>query len=180
MGSMRVNKSNSLVLLIGVIVGIAGSQIWYFVEKQGAFARNTISGARISQLRIALFCYYDENGQFPPRRYRVHEGAPWHSWRVLLLKHLNNEWMAKYDEYDFLKEWDHPDNIKAMGHMPLFYQLDEEDTNLTPFFGYDSHSELPRRMQKSVMVRVDKDEFMIVEDRVNKMHWLDPSVPSHD
>ncbi len=89
---------------------------------------------RVKQIALALNLYCDDYGSFPPAYIPDSNGAPLHSWRVLLLPYLDQSGL--FDEYDFDEAWNGPNNRKLLGRRPQVYscpgntnRLAETDTN---------------------------------------------------
>lgn len=105
-----------LVLVIGV--GL-------LMPSPGRSTNCSLQGESMNDLRqIGLgILHYSTNrpdGKFPPAYLADDEGRPMHSWRVLILRELEEE--ALYEAYDFEKPWDHPENLKVAQRMPVLYQ----------------------------------------------------------
>lgn len=65
----------------------------------------------LKQIGLALHQYHDEYGMFPPAFTVDAEGNRLHSWRSLLLPHLDQQEL--YDRIDFSKPWDDPVNAEV-------------------------------------------------------------------
>ncbi len=73
----------------------------------------------LKKLALALHCYHDHYGCFPPAVVRSAEGKPVHSWRVLILPYL--DCAALYEQYDFSEPWNGPNNRQLVSEMPCCY-----------------------------------------------------------
>lgn len=91
---------------------------------------------RLEQLALALETYDTLNKSYPPAVAQDALGRPQHSWRALLLPHLDNE--SKDDNlaqrYDFNQAWDGPQNSKLASQMPAAYGCPCDPA------GWDSHT----------------------------------------
>jgi hypothetical protein len=85
--------------------------------KAGALDR---SRRNLWEIGKAIYRFEAEYGYFPPAVIRGPGGAPWHSWRVLLLPYLGQE--ALYQSYDFSQPWDGEKNRALMARMPDVYR----------------------------------------------------------
>ena len=65
----------------------------------------------LKQIGIALHNYHDVYGAFPPAYTVDANGKPLHSWRTLLLPHLDKA--ALYHKLDLTKPWDDPVNAEV-------------------------------------------------------------------
>jgi Protein of unknown function (DUF1559) len=68
---------------------------------------------------LALRNYQEEHGRLPPAVVYGEDGAPLHSWRVLILPYLSHE--ALYQEFRLDEPWDSPHNIRLLSRMPSSY-----------------------------------------------------------
>ena len=76
-------------------------------------------------LAIALHNYHDTYGAFPPAYVADASGKPMHSWRVLILPHM--EQLALYERYNFNEPWDGPNNILLANEMPDIFRCKQCD-----------------------------------------------------
>ncbi|MBC7820727.1 MAG: DUF1559 domain-containing protein, partial [Planctomycetaceae bacterium] len=70
----------------------------------------------LKQIGLALHNYHDTYKSFPPAFVRGPDGKPWHSWRVLLLPHLEEHLLA--EKYHFDEPWNGPNNSKLLNQRP--------------------------------------------------------------
>lgn len=110
------------VLLVAVGVMLLG---WLFVVAVRP-ATTSARGSRIPaceqnlrQIGMAIHEYIEDNGHYPPAYVADDQGKPMHSWRVLLLPYLGYE--SLYDQYDFSKPWDSPENQQLVNRMPKVF-----------------------------------------------------------
>ena len=62
----------------------------------------------LRQIHIALISYHYQHGSFPPIATYSESGRPMHSWRTLILLHIEREDLREV--YDFSEPWDGPTN----------------------------------------------------------------------
>ena len=70
----------------------------------------------LKQIAMALQCYHQANGCFPPAYIADKTGKPMHSWRVLILPYLDRDDL--YKAYNFTEPWDGPNNKKLATSRP--------------------------------------------------------------
>ena len=70
----------------------------------------------LKEIALALHGYHQEHGSFPPVHVVDETDSPVHSWRTLLLPHLDEEEL--YNDYDFSAPWNAPEN-KALSKLLL-------------------------------------------------------------
>jgi hypothetical protein len=66
-----------------------------------------------------MLSYHDKYGRLPPAVVYGKDGKPLHSWRVLLLPHLDQEDL--YRQFKMDEPWDSPHNIKPLPRIPAVY-----------------------------------------------------------
>lgn len=73
----------------------------------------------IEKIASAMAAYAADHGTYPPAIIRDSNGAPMHSWRVLLLPYLNQTEL--HNQYNFDKPWNAPENSALSALMPDVY-----------------------------------------------------------
>ena len=140
--------------------------------------RNPCS-SNLRQIGLALHNYHDEYGTLPPPYLADEEGRPMHSWRVLILPHIEQK--ALYERYDFDEPWDGPNNrLLADAMPPLFrcprYPPDEMPGTFTTSYvalvGSDTiWAEGNRRLPPP---GADDQMLLVVETFETGIHWMEP------
>ncbi|MCC9609732.1 DUF1559 domain-containing protein [Blastopirellula sp. JC732] len=105
-----------MVLLCG---GILVALLLPAVQQARAAARRMQSTNNMKQIGLALHNYADTYGTFPPATINDENGKPMHSWRVLILPFIEEQFL--YSQYDFNEPWDGPNNRLLMSQMPMVY-----------------------------------------------------------
>lgn len=127
----RVTKSRGWSFVAGVasVFGI----LWLLCSGTTTprwVARRMQCGYNLKEIGLALQCYHDEHKSFPPAYVCDERGKPMHSWRVLILPYLQQDWSGEpaelYKKYDFSEPWDGPNNIKLAPAITALYQCPEE------------------------------------------------------
>ncbi len=90
------------------------------VQNAHPAARRMQCSNNVKMICLALHNYHDDYGTFPPAISRDAQGAPTHSWRVLLLPYLDEEQL--YDDYSMAEPWDGPNNSMLLDRMPQVYR----------------------------------------------------------
>ncbi|QDU95330.1 DUF1559 family PulG-like putative transporter [Lignipirellula cremea] len=133
---------------------------------------------QLKQIGLALASYYDQHDEFPPAFYTDENGQPMHSWRVLLLPHLDKS--PLYAQYDFDEPWDGPNNRRLMEHCPEVFRCpaDQGDQNASsyqvvvgPGTGWQANKgpsmqEIPDGLSRTISV---------IEVHGKERNWLDPA-----
>lgn len=105
-------------MLIGVL--LLPLPFWWLLSgpiKQAREASNrSACKCNLKQFGLALHNYHEVYGTFPPAFVLGPDGQKWHSWRVLILREL--EQSPLYDAYRFDEPWDGPNNRKLIDKMP--------------------------------------------------------------
>lgn len=115
--------------------------IWRAIDWASKEAIRSQSHSPLNQLQLAFHCYHDVHGCFPPAYLIGDDGTPVHSWRVLILPHIDEEEL--YRVYDFEEPWNGPNNIRLADRMPTIYHCPSEPgsdsmTNYAVIVGEDT------------------------------------------
>ena len=109
--------SGLLVVVIGAAIaipvmlacgGILIALLLPAVQAAREAARRQQCVNNLKQIALAMHNYHDRYKTFPPAYLEDETGRPAHSWRVLILPFV--EQSPLYDQYDFSKPWDSPEN----------------------------------------------------------------------
>jgi len=103
-----------------------------------------------------------------------------HSWRVLILPYLEEK--ALYDQYDFSKPWNSPDNMRLASQMPTvfsFHGSHEEGktvtTNYLALTGEEASWLPPDSAIGRPLKEKDETPSAIVAENVGaNVHWMEP------
>lgn len=165
-----------LLLLITLFLFIGVYNLGYYINEDIRYGEEVVVISRFRQLEGALNEYYEDNGKFPPTRYQRNPGEPFHSWRVLLLPYLSDPDSHGLNNYNFKKEWDDIENIRAIGEIsPILYTTMETQkfyTNILAVGPDDQWTE--KRPLKSWVVRNGVDSFILFEKPDSKVKWAMP------
>ncbi len=145
-----------------------------------AARRNNCLG-HLAQIALALSNYESVHGAYPPAYTVDAEGRPLHSWRTLILPHMEQQ--ALYDQIDLTKPWDDPANEHARNTSLSIYQCpsnpddDPERANFTTYLavvtpdsvirtaGSLSHAELPAPSETLLVIDAAPSQAT---------HWMSP------
>lgn len=175
----------SLFSLLGVLVFLAGAG-WALSRTpeelagvaDSESARDTIT-ARLKQLGAALDAYHQEFAAYPPAFVAGEDGAPRHSWRVLLLPYLGEEQL--YKQYSFAEPWDGPNNSRLADRMPDVFasplvsaDLRDRQTAYQAVVGEGTawRGDAPVT-RAEITDRADRT-ILLVEHSRRPVHWLAP------
>lgn len=90
-------------------------------------ARRNICLNNLKQIGIALSNYEAAHGSYPPAYTVDANGRPLHSWRTLILPHMEQK--PLYDRIDLTKPWDDPANSLAYNTIPDVYCCPSDPTD---------------------------------------------------
>ena len=143
-------------------------------------AHRLLSDGRLSQLELLLHNYHDEHNKFPPKQYSQTGASPRHSWRVLLVKYMDDEELHLH--YSFDKTWNSEanlklarDNIETVGSFQGGFHK-SQNSLFTDFFAGETTQadEYSNRGWKTRLVEKEGDKFLLVEVSNSEVHWLTP------
>lgn len=116
-----------LAMLMAVVVPVLH---WIRLEYHKA---GTVK--RLQCIALALSVYHESYDCYPPQYLTDSDGAPAHSWRVLILPFLG--YGDLYDRYRFDEPWNGPHNRLLLPHMPGEYRSPflDSDSTTTQYVG---------------------------------------------
>jgi hypothetical protein len=107
----RPRTTRWLIGLVAVVAVGLGVAAW--IDRVVARARRDALSVgceeNVKQILQALHQYHTTWGSYPPASVAGPDGRPWHSWRVLILPHLDKK--SLYERYNFQQPWNGPDNL---------------------------------------------------------------------
>ncbi len=95
-------------ILFFVVMSLGVALLLQVVQTAHEAACRMICSNYLRQLGIALQNYKMATGSFPPVYLPDKDGKPMHSWRVLVLPYLEQDYI--YKKYNFDEPWDSPNN----------------------------------------------------------------------
>jgi hypothetical protein len=169
-----------LLPILAIGIEVINSQIR---EHRNARSRNC--RGRLKQLAIALHCYIERYGTFPPAYVCDKNGRPMHSWRALLLPFLDvpQDVAAKYN---FDEPWDSLNNRKitdvVVAHFkcPFERMPDEPTTSYMMVVGPHTISDGPHSRKVSEITDGASNTIMLVEVTDSGVRWAEPRDLSFD
>ncbi len=135
----------------------------------------------LKQITLALQNYEASHGAFPPAYIADANGKPMHSWRVLILPHLDRNDL--YKAYRFDEPWDGPNNSKLHAEdLSVFYcpsdvrGPDDRHTSYVAVVG--DHTVWPGAKSVGSRAISDRDgadrTILLVETNNSGIHWMEP------
>lgn len=125
----------------------------------------------------ALIQYQAEHGTFPPAYIADEAGRPMHSWRVLILPYLDDEWL--YERYDFEKPWDDPENLKLLETIPYCYRnfwdvARDKPPMTTPILAISAAGTILGTTEGSRLDDIAEPTVMVIEAKDHLVPWTKP------
>ena len=117
-GQYRRSRAFELMVAFAILFMLACC-LFPAVSTPRHYSRHTHCNNCVKSLAIALNNYESKWKELPPAITYDSNGKPMHSWRVLILPHLEEERLYKL--YSFDEPWDGPNNSKLMSQMPRIY-----------------------------------------------------------
>lgn len=164
------------IVIIGILIGMllpAVSRV-----SPGGMTR-MVNMNKIQQLVVALQNYEATHGHLPPAYIADENGKPMHSWRVLILPHLDQQ--AIYDQYDFDEPWNGPNNSKLINKLDpksvLFqgeYQTKNYLTSFKLVTGPGTAFDQDHTVKLSDLAAGGNQTIGVVDEMSKPVCWMSP------
>lgn len=174
-----------VIVLAGAVVallacgGILLALLLPAVQAAREAARRTQCANNLKMIGIALHNYHDVHGSFPPAYIPDENGRPMHSWRVLVLPYLEEQFL--YDQYNFNEPWDGPNNSRLAASMPDFFACPSDVatpgqsmTSYVAIAGPGAAFDGSKRVRFSDVDDGLANTVVVVEARGTNIQWTEP------
>jgi prepilin-type processing-associated H-X9-DG protein len=176
----------ALMLVVFVVCGgILAALLLPAVQAAREAARRMECTNNLKQIALAMHNYHNMYGSFPPAYVADENGKPMHSWRVLLLPHLEQQGL--YSRYDMSKPWDSPENQAVVQQAVHVYCCPSDSggpTSQTTNYMVITGKGTLFEDDKSVKIQEIKDgtfdTILVVEVTGSGVHWAEPKDLSVD
>lgn len=167
-----------LLMLIGGLVSL----ILPAVQAPRGGAPRMQCANNLKQIALALHHYHDVYKTFPPAYIADEDGRPMHSWRVLLLPFLEQQWL--YDAYRLDEPWDGPNNRKLLIQMPRVYScpnqkqhnsIAQTHTSYVAVIGESTAWPGQRAMGFNEIVDGASQTLLLCEVAEPQISWMEPT-----
>lgn len=137
----------------------------------------------LKYIGLALHNYHETYEFFPPAFIADENGKPMHSWRVLILPFFDLDEQELYEQYDFSKPWDSPENLKLLKHMPDVFRCpsshtsqteESETTNYVAIVGPQTAWPGSGSSEFSMMKDGTSNIVMVMENHSPDISWTEP------
>ena len=179
----RKPASKVAILIIGLAVLVA-MVVWGILESPPTAreaARRAQCQYNLKQIGVALHCYEQANGAFPPAVFTDDRGKPTKSWRVAILPYIGQSDL--YHSYHSKQPWDASQN-RAVGNTPLdIFRCPSDsgatanptETNYMRIVGKDTVGGEPNEAVKiSDITAGTSYAILVVEVSGLNIHWEEP------
>jgi prepilin-type processing-associated H-X9-DG protein len=167
------------LLIVGVaVIGILIALLLPAVQAAREAARRTQCANNLHQISIALMSYEAAYGCFPPAYIADESGKPMHSWRVLILPFMEQEFL--YEQYDFDQPWDSPNNCMVTDTMLPIYQCasaapnDPWETNYVMIVGPETIASENSAVKMADVPDGLSNTIMLIETADSGIQWAEP------
>lgn len=129
-------------------------------------------------LGLALQCYHDNYGSFPPAYIADSNGKPMHSWRVLILPYIERQDI--YDQYRFDEPWDGPNNSQLHSERVSYYECPSDshatrtETSYLAITGPQTIWPGATSTKMSDIKDGPDNTILLVEAHNTGIHWMEP------
>ena len=179
--------SGLIVVLIGAAIaipvllactGILVALLLPAVHAAREAARRQQCVNNLKQIALAMHNYHDTYKTFPPAYLEDETGRPAHSWRVLILPFIASN--PLYDQYDFSKPWDSPENQRigqTAVHVYSCPSVSSSPTNTSYMVITDPDTVFPAVEAIGIQKISDgtSNTLLVVEVPGVSINWTDPT-----
>jgi hypothetical protein len=175
---MKLTRILAVVAALSVFV-LAAFLVHAIRNAQEA-ARDLSCQGRLNQLQQALSNYEYVNGHLPPAYILGPDGQPWHSWRVLLLPHMEGQ--DVFDQYRFDEPWNGPNNRRLADQISIdrfqcpggsdFEQT--YNTNYVALVGEGTAFPGDKTTRFTDFSDGKENTILLVEMADSGIHWMEP------
>jgi hypothetical protein len=167
------------VVIYGGIIALVVALLLPNVRGGRESARRATCITNFKQITLALLNYHDKHGEFPPAYTVDADGNRLHSWRSLILPHLEGH--RVYEMIDFTKPWDAPENERARSEVmhayvcPSASSMGEQDTIYVAVVGPEFlfSGSTPRKMDE-ITDGIDRTVALVEISQKYARHWMSP------
>jgi len=166
------------LLVVIAIIGVVVALCLPAVRSAREPARRNSCSNNLKQIMLAILHYESQNGTLPPAYTVDADGNRLHSWRTLILPHMEQRQL--YESIDHSKPWDDPVNAKAREAVVESYICPSyRDTkNITTYLGvYGPTSVFSGSVPRSLSEITDGTKATIAVVDVGPdqaIHWMSP------
>jgi hypothetical protein len=126
---------------------------------------------------LAVATYTDTNGHLPPAYKLGPDGRPWHSWRVLILPHIEQDGLFK--QYRFDEPWNGPNNSRLAEPMPRTFGFTDKEnptttTNYLAVVGKETMWPGATGRKWTEIKDGPSETILLVENHGLGVHWMEP------
>jgi hypothetical protein len=166
----------TLAALVSIVGILSIRALWVARES----ARQSSCHGRMFKIHKALLDYHLTSGHFPPAFIKGPDGTAWHSWRVLILRQLDED--EVYRQYRFDEPWNGPNNRMladkiTLEHFQCCSGKDYGQTLLTNFCVVNGdQTAFPGMATASIDNLLDQpsETIVLVEVADSNIHWMEP------
>lgn len=180
----RARPPVALLVLLALIVLFSGLYLAGRIAFRAieARVRRDQCEQQLHKISVALQNYADENSVFPPAVIRDAEGRPMHSWRVLILPHLEKHDAELHKEYRYDEPWDGPHNRELADRMPSAYRCPEDPGALDSYTSYvaiidgatGEFAAYPTGGSNAPPKKPPMSKYLVVESADSGINWMEP------
>jgi len=173
----------SIVAVVGLVgmcavIGILIALLLPALQAAREAARTAQCTNNLKQIGIAMHAYHEAYDTFPPAYVADETGRPVHSWRVLLLPFLEEQFL--YSQYDFDEPWDGPNNSQLAAAMPAVYQCptNSQQAPYTVYAAITGPGAIFDDADGSKFAEIQdgaSNTLLIVEASEANIHWMEPA-----
>ncbi len=171
---------SAVAFFVLIVIGVLVALLLPAIQAAREAARRAMCMNNLRQVGVAMLEYQEAYGSYPPDYLPDADGRPMHSWRVLLLPHLQDpEADEIYRQYRFDEPWDGPSNRRLAHWMPQIYACPSNDappgeTNYVAVVGEETVWPPGRAINVTDIKDGMSNTIAVVEAAGQGINWLEP------
>lgn len=157
----------------GLLCGI-GLVLPAFSTTRCCGSRRAYCSANVKMLTLAINAYHEQHGCYPPPYTLDTSGNKLHSWRTLILPHIEQDHI--YEQIKLDEPWDSPHNSQHHDDVvPLFYCPSANDIRTTSYVAVvGPNTAWPEDGVGLKALAATSQTILLVDCADSGIHWMEP------
>jgi len=170
----------AIVLVIAAVLCLAGAAFGFqLLHAKRESTRGALCSNTLRQIGLAIVLYKEQQFHYPPAVIRDKAGQPMHSWRIMLLRGVGDEFADIVQQYNFDEPWNSPHNQKLAAKAPWIYRCPSDtsppgDTSYVAVVGNETVWPVNVGLPSLALGDTTSETLLVVEASGSGINWLEP------